>query len=457
QSQRTVSASFAALPAEARERARHRDLLILTKANSRSTVPRPGYLDYVGVKRFNASGEVVGETRFLGLYTSAAYHANPGDIPLLRRKVRGVLERAGLHPGSHSEKSLATILESYPRDELIQVPVETLYEHAMGILRRGERQRTRLFLRRDVYGRFISCLIYVPRENYNTELRVRMQQLLKQAFNGTGTEFTVHLSESVLARIHLVVRTSPDSIPGYDVRDLETRIVQIAHRWEDDLKQALVANFGEERGNALYRRFGAAFPAGYRDDHAPQSAVYDIEQMAGLDAPARLGMNLYAPPETAPGTVRFKIYHAGPPLPLPDSLPMLEHMGVRVLQERPYRIDQEGAPVWIADFTLSYAGDAELPVDAVRDLFQETFYGMWSGAIEADDFNRLVLRARLAAGEDAVLRSYAKYLRQTGFNFSQPYIQAALAAQPAIARMLVELFKRRFDPAPVADRGVRCT
>jgi glutamate dehydrogenase len=456
-SNRTVSSAFASLPQQARERARTKELLILTKANARATVHRPGYLDYVGVKRFNAAGEVIGETRFLGLYTSGAYHANPADIPLLRRKVRGVLERAGLLPGSHSEKSLASILESYPRDELIQISAGELYEHAMGILRLGERQRTRLFVRRDVYLRFISCLIYVPRENYNTELRVRMQSILKAAFNGLATEFTVHLSESMLARIHLVVRTSPDSIPEFDARTLEARIVEAAHRWEDDLKQALLENSGEERGNQLYRRFGAAFPAGYRDDYTARSAVHDAEMLGTLDSPDRLGMNLYAPSEAPPGSVRFKIYHAGSPVPLSESLPMLERMGVRVLQERPYRIEQEGTPpLWIADFALTYAGEPELQVDAVRDLFQETFEGMWNGTIEADDFNRLVLRARLAAREIAVLRAYAKYLRQTGFNFSQAYIQAALAAQPAIARLLVELFKRRFDPAPVADRGVRC-
>ncbi|HEV8096033.1 MAG TPA: NAD-glutamate dehydrogenase [Burkholderiales bacterium] len=457
-SNRTVSSAFASLPQQARERARTKELLILTKANARATVHRPGYLDYVGVKRFNAAGEVIGETRFLGLYTSAAYHANPADIPLLRRKVRGVLERAGLLPGSHSEKNLISILETYPRDELIQIAVDELYDHALGILRLGERQRTRLFVRRDFYGRFISCLIYVPRENYNTELRVRMQSLLKDAFNGVATEFTVHLSESMLARIHLVVRTSPDAIPQYDVRELEARIVQAAHRWEDDLALALRERFGEERGNQLYRRFGAAFPPGYRDDHAALSAVYDAERMAQLDSPERLGMNLYAATEAPAGSLRFRIYHAGKPVPLSESLPMLEHMGVRVMQERPYRIDEEGGtPIWIADLALTYAAEPELQVDSVRELFQETFEGMWSGAIEADDFNRLVLRARLAAREISVLRAYAKYLRQTGFNFSQAYVQAALAAQPAIARSLVELFKRRFDPTPVADRGLRCT
>jgi len=457
ESKRAVSASFASLPPEARERARIKEPLILTKANSRTTVHRPGYLDYVGVKRFDAGGEVIGEARFLGLYTSAAYHANPTDIPLLRRKVREVLARAGLMAGSHSEKTLITVLESYPRDELIQISVDELHKHAMGILRLGERQRTRLFLRRDVYGRFISCLVYVPRENYNTELRMRMQGILKQAFNGVASEFNVHLSESMLARIHLVVRTSPGKVPEYDARELEARIAQAARRWHDDLKQALLERCGEERGNLLYRRFGAAFPAGYRDEHAPQAAVYDVEMMARLESAAQLGMNLYAPPEAAPGVLRFKIYHAGSPVPLSESLPMLEHMGVRVMQERPYRIEPEGtAPLWIDDFVLTHASEGELQLEALRGLFQDTFEGMWSGAIECDDFNRLVLRAGLAAREITVLRAYARYLRQTGFNFSQAYIQTALAGNAPIARMLVELFKRRFDPAPVADRAGRC-
>jgi len=456
-STRSVSSAFASLPSEARARARARDLLILTKANARSSVHRPGYLDYVGIKRFDAAGEVTGETRFLGLYTSTAYHAHPSDIPLLRRKVQRVLEHAGLLPGSHSHKSLTSVLETYPRDELIQTSADELYDHAMGILRLGERQRTRLFVRRDFYGRFISCLIYVPRENHNTELRIRVQQILKQAFQGLATEFTVHLSESVLARIHLVVRTSPDSIPDYDARELEARIVRATHRWEDDLGQALRERFGEERGNQLLRRFSAAYPPGYRDDHAPLNAVDDAERMARLDSPDRLGMNLYAPPEAPPGSLRFRIYHAGEPVSLSESLPMLEHMGVQVLQERPYRIAQQGAlPIWIADFALTYAAEPELQLDSVRELFQQTFEGMWNGTIESDDFNRLVLRARLGAREILVLRAYARYFRQSGFNLSESYVQAALAAQPAIARLLVELFQRRFDPAPLADRGLRC-
>ncbi len=453
----TVSVSFAALPPEARVRARKKELLILTKANSRATVHRPGYLDYVGVKRFDAKGEVAGERRFLGLYTSAAYNANPAAIPLLRRKMKEVLDRAGLLPNSHSEKTLITILETYPRDELFQIPVDELFDHAMGILRLGERQRTRLFVRRDSYGRFFSCLIYVPRENYNTELRIRMQHILMQAFSGVGAEFNVHLSESVLARIHIVVRTPPGSNPEYEVRELEARLAQIARRWQDALKQTLVEHCGEERGNQLFRRYGTAFPAGYRDDYAPQNAVDDVEMMDALGAGGGLGMNLYIPAEAGPGTLRFKIFHAGAPVALSESLPMLEHMGVKVLDERPYKIEPEdSAPVWIDDFGMTFAADGELAIESVRSLFQDTFLRMWSGEVESDDFNRLVLRAQLTWREITVLRAYAKYLRQAGFTFSQAYIQSTLTNNAAIARLLVELFKQRCDPALAAGRAGRC-
>jgi glutamate dehydrogenase len=453
----TVSTSFAALPPEARERARKKELLILTKANSRATVHRPGYLDYVAIKRFNASGEVAGERRFLGLYTSSAYSANPADIPLLRHKVREVLARAGFLPRSHAEKSLITILETYPRDELFQISVDELFDNAMGILRLGERQRTRLFVRRDSYGRFFACLIYVPRENYNTELRVRIQKILMEAFGGVSCEYNAHVSESVLARIYITVRTPPGSNPEYDVRELEARVTQTARRWQDDLQRVLVERCGEERGNRLHRCYGNAFPAGYREEYVPQSAVFDVEMMDGLDAAGGLGMNLYVPAEAAPGTLRFKIYHAGSAVTLSDSLPMLEHMGVKVLDERPHRIEPEGGPpVWIDDFGMAIAGDAELQIEDVREIFQDAFRGMWSGAVECDDLNRLVLRARLGAREISILRAYAKYLRQAGFTFSQAYIQSTLASNPAIARLLVDLFRRRFDPALDAGRAERC-
>ncbi len=261
-----VSKSFAAITSEVRSLARPLELLVLTKANSRSTVHRPGYLDYVGVKRFDAKGQILGEQRFLGLFASTVHSSNSADIPLLRRKVKNVVTRAAFDPNGHRGKTLVAILEQYPRDELFQISEDELFENAIGILRLGERQRTRLFVQSDVYGRFLSCLIYVPRENHTTELRERMQLILMKAFNGISSENTVHLSESALARIQIIVRTEPGKVPAFNVREIEKEIVKAARGWQDDLHKELVAHFGEERGNQLYHCFENAFPAGYRED-----------------------------------------------------------------------------------------------------------------------------------------------------------------------------------------------
>ena len=279
-----VATSFAALPPEVRAYARLPDLLIVTKANARSTVHRPGYLDYVGVKRFDAAGNVCGEHRFLGLYTSTAYSASPADIPLLRRKTANVVARAGVALGSHAGKALLNILATYPRDELFQTSEDDLLRTAMGILHLGERQRFRLFVRRDPFERFLVCLIYAPRENYTTELREKWQAILHDAFNGTSSEFNVHLSESMLARVMITVRTTPGKIPAFDVRELEARLALAARRWDDDLKEALIDALGEARGNELFRRFAGALPAAYREDFTARAAVPDIEMMARLSA-----------------------------------------------------------------------------------------------------------------------------------------------------------------------------
>jgi glutamate dehydrogenase len=452
-----VSSSFAALPPEVRAIARRPELLVVTKSTARSTVHRPGYLDYIAVKRFDAKGEVTGEDRFLGLFTSTAYSANPADIPLLRRKTADVVARAGLAPGSHAGKALINILANYPRDELFQTPPDDLLRTAMAILHLGERQRFRLFVRRDPFERFLSCLIYAPRENYTTELRQKWQEILTEAFNGSSSEFNVHLSESALARIHITVRTRPGKIPPFDVRDLEARLIASARRWDDDLKAALIEASGEARGNELFRRFGDAFPAGYREDVAARGAVPDIEMMAKLTDERPLGMSLYRPPGVAPGTLRFRMLHLGSPVSLSDSLPMLEHMGLKVLDEHPHRVAPVAmSPVWIHDFGMISAGTSSVvEVDALNEVFEDAFGRIFRGEVENDDFNQLVVAARIPAGEIVVLRAYAKYLRQIGFALSQSFIEATLASHPDIAGALVTLFKMRFDPAQGAGAGSR--
>ena len=452
-----IAASFAALPPEVRAYARIPELLVVTKSTSRSTVHRPGYLDYIAVKRFDAKGEVCGEHRFLGLFTSTAYSANPADIPLLRRKTANVLARAGLAPGGHAGKSLVNILETYPRDELFQTPEDDLLRTAMGILHLGERQRFRLFVRRDPFERFVSCLIYAPRENYTTDLRQKWQAILVQALNGISSDFNAYLSESALARIQIIVRTTPGAIPDFDVRELETQLVAAARRWDDDLRQALIESLGEAKGNQLFRRYQNAFPAGYKEDFPARSAVPDIELIEKLGDNEPLALSLYRPLEAEPGALRFKLFNRGGPVTLSDSLPMLERMGLKVLDERPHRVTPESGPsVGMHDFgLLSSIPDTEIEIDALHAVFEDAFARVARGEVENDNFNRLVVAARMPAEEIVVLRAYAKYLRQIGFPLSQSFIESTLAANAGIASALVELFKLRFDPDQAAGAGAR--
>ncbi|MFM0339124.1 NAD-glutamate dehydrogenase [Paraburkholderia fungorum] len=421
--------------------------IFLTKANSRATVHRPGYLDYVGIKLTGADGKVTGERRFIGLYTSTAYLVSATEIPIVRRKCANIVRRAGFLPKGHLAKSLVTVLETYPRDELFQAEENQLYDIALGVLRLQEHQRTRLFVRRDRFDRFVSCLVFVPRDKYNTDLRQRIANLLADAFNGASVEFTPLLSESTLARIHFVVHAKPDGMPHVDTRELEARLVQVTRRWQDDLADALLDAFGEEQGNRLLQHYADSFPPGYRDDYPARTAVRDIELIERVQGSERLAMNLYRPIEAGPRSFRFKVYRAGQPIALSRSLPMLEHLGVRVDEERPYTIEAlDATPAWIHDFGLELADDAEFDIERVKDLFEEAFEQVWTGSIESDDFNRLVLRAQLNAREVTILRAYAKYLRQVGSTFSDAYIERAVTGNPAIARMLVELFIARFNP-----------
>jgi glutamate dehydrogenase len=458
----TLSPTFAALPPELRARAHEPRLLMLSKSNARATVHRPGYMDYLGIQRFDAAGKVIGERRVLGLYTSTAYNTNPAHIPLLRRKVAAVTERAGFLPKSHAAKALVTVLEQYPRDELFQISDDELYTTAMGIVRLGERQRIRLFVRRDMFGRFFSCLIYVPRENYNTDLRSRMQALLTEALLGTSSEFSVQFSDSPLARVLIVVRTVPGKVPSIDVREIEQRLVRISRRWGDELKQALLESAGEEHGNALFERYAHGFAAGYREDHAPRLAVHDIQQMETLVEPDALAMSLYVPLEAPPGRLRFKLFRAGQRAPLSQSLPMLEHMGVQVLEERPYDVlraggdGAAGVQIWIDDFGMTVpVGEEEFDIERLRDRFQEAFLRTWRGQNDDDGFNRLVMLAGLDWREVMILRAYARYMKQAATSFSHSYIEQALTGHPAIAAELVALFHARFDPADGSERAQR--
>ena len=439
-------AGLEALPGEVLVWLKQPTLLDISKAGARATVHRPVHMDYVGVKRFDAAGNVTGIRRFLGLLTSVAYNTSPRRIPVLRRKVARVLERADLAPNSHDEKALIHILETLPPDELFQIDEDSLYATATGILHLQERQRIALFARQDPFQRYVSCLVFVPRDVYTTELRHRFVRILEDAFGGVVSTFSTQLGDEPLARVHFIVRTTPGDLPDYDVKEIEQRLAEAGRSWRDRLQQALVARFGEAAGLARFRRFGEGFPVGYRERFGPETAMADIALLEEALATGRLAMNLYRPVEAAPDQLRFKLYRAGAPMPLSDVLPMLEHMGLRVIGEMPYELAPEDGPAWIHDFDLTLSGGGTADLRAVRGKFQEAFARLWTGDIENDGLNRLVLRAGLDWRQIVILRAFARYLRQLAIPFSQAYMEETLARHADVTARIVALFEARFDP-----------
>ncbi|MEA2407318.1 MAG: glutamate dehydrogenase [Thermoleophilaceae bacterium] len=412
-------------------------VVTLTKANARSPVHRPAFLDYVGV----------GERSFLGLYTHTAYRASPTEIPLLRRRVATVLERAAFPPGSHNEKALLEILDTYPRDELFQISDDELFDVSMGILHLGERQRLRLFARRDPFGRFFSLLVFVPRDRFNTENRRRIEAILRRATGAVSMDYTTRVSESVLVRLHFVAYVEPGLSPEIDSREVEMMLVAATRSWADDLEEALLEDLGEASGGELFQRYREAFPAAYRADWVARTALADIVHIEELPESDGLGISLYKPLEAGPRALRAKLFRAGRALMLSDVLPLFENMGVQVADERPYPISPRGTDrVWIYDFGLTYSGEGNLDADGVRESFQDTFVRVWRGEVENDAYNRLVLGAALTWREITVLRAIGKYLRQARLTYSDRYVEQALVSHPEIARLLVALFQARFDP-----------
>ena len=420
-------------------------LVLVTKAMTRATVHRPAWLDYIAVKRFDASGKVVGESRFLGLYTSKAYAAAVGDIPLIRRRVAHVMAVAGVVPESHTAKSLQVILETYPRDELLQVDTETLTDHAIGILRLQERQRTRVFLRRDPYGRFTSVLVFVPRDRYNTDLRARIGDVLFRALDGMSIEFTPMLTDHPLARIHYMVRARQQAPQHLDVGALQASIAALARRWEDDCKYALLHTHGEQHGLVLSHRFSEAFSAAYRQDFSALLAAEDAFVLHGLTPESGMAVRLYRPVDTEAGMLRLKVYSRGK-VALSDSLPVLERMGVRVLDEHPYRVSNvlDGSDFWIHDLGLQVPSGTDFGASKVR--FEHMFLQVWHAEVESDNLNKLLLVTSLDARAIAVLRAYVRYFKQIGFAFSQSYIETTLYKNAAVAQVLYALFVARFSP-----------
>ncbi len=448
--------SISAMAPEARELTLSPRILVMSKTNTKALVHRDAYTDYIGVKRFNQKGEVIGERRIIGLYTSAAYNTNPKHIPFLRHKVALIMKNSLLNPRGHAGKVLLNILETLPRDDLIQGSEEDLLEMAMGIFYMQERRRIRMFARMDVYHRFISCLVYVPKERFNTELRQNMQNVLSERFNAEEITFSTFFSESVLARIHFMIRINPKARTDFDFKEIEKKLIEIGRSWTDELQFFLSDFFGEEKANCLFMRYKNAFPAVYTASFSPRTAVFDIQHVEQLTEVLSLGLNFYRPVDEFSDNFRLKIYQYDVTIPLSDVIPIVENLGLQAISERPYLLKfPDERLAWINDFSMHYTRGSIFKIDEIRELFQNAFTKVWFGEAENDGFNQLVLAAGLDWRQVSILRMYAKYFKQISFTFSQDYIEIALSNNSLIAIKLVQLFELRFQPETIQHREER--
>ena len=444
------------LPPEALEFYASPNLLMITKSAKRSRVHRPVAMDSIGVKIYDAEGRVCAERRFMGLFTSTAYSRSVNHIPVLRRKVRHVLEQSKFTVGGHNQKALEHVLESLPRDELFQISAQDLLALSLGIINAETMQQTRLFVRRDPFERFVSCLVYLLRDRYNTDLRKRVEKILAAAFAGNCQSYAAEVGDSPLARLHFFIETTPGNIPDYNLAAIEAHIAETARSWRDQLNSEIGERFDSDHQRVLFQRYGDVFPASYKEDFSPRAASEDVARVEQVVGGETIAMSLYRRPEDDKTTVNFKIYHVDTPIPLSDLLPSLENLGLRVVSERPYRIrpakldaklDNGSHTVWVHDLTMTEQGGRNIEIAKIGPSFQETFARIWAGDAEDDGFNHLVIRTGMQWREVAILRAVSKYLRQAGIPFSQPYMEETLARNASISASLAELFVARFDPA----------
>lgn len=432
----------------------------VAKSNLRSRVHRRGFMDYVGIRRYGSDGRPCGEFRFVGLFTAEAYETPANEVPLIRHRVTRIMRRAAKAPGSHNEKRLRNILETWPRDELFQTSEDTLLSMALGVLHLIDRPRVRLFSRMDPFDRFASVLVYIPRERFDTEVCERAGAILADAYDGRVLEYYPEISDAPLARAHFIVEVTPGDHPDPDLGLVEARIADTALTWEDRF-EAVVRAGGAPAGGvrALLAKYGRAFPPGYRDQYDAIEALADIDMVEGLRADAPPRVRAFRRSEDGPRTFRFKLYLRGAAAPLADVLPILERMGLKALIEDGFRLSVQEAdgphPIWVHEFVLDDPAGQHLVFDDIREVFEEAFVAIWTRRTENDGFNRIVLELAVTWREAALVRALARYRQQSGLDPSQLVQEAALRDHPAVTRLILDLFQVRFDPAIRADLATR--
>ncbi|MDF2973873.1 MAG: NAD-glutamate dehydrogenase, partial [Microvirga sp.] len=427
--------------------------LIIAKANVKSRVHRRAHLDYIGVKLFDGNGHLQGELRIVGLFTASAYTNTTGEVPYLRHKVAKVTARAGFDPSSYAGRALLNVLENYPRDELFQIDEDTLYHFAIDIMNLSERPRVRVLARPDEFDRFVSVLVFVPKDRYDTQARLRIGQFLAGIYEGRVSASYPSYPEGPLARTHYIIGRDEGQTPQVARETLEKGISAIVRTWSDALRAALDATVGGARARALASRYGEAFSAAYREAFGAEQVIQDISLLEQLSEARPRAVDLYrreGDPETR---VNLKVFSLNQSMPLSDRVPLLENLGFRVVNERTYRVVFAGSDrVWLHDMTLERAAGGTIEIDEIQALIEAALLALFRGLAESDGFNRLVLEAGLGWRDVAMIRAFGRYLRQIQVTYAQDYIAGTLARHGAVVADLVKLFYARFDPRHEKDR-----
>ncbi len=427
-------------------------LVVMAKTNARSRVHRAVPMDAVFIQRFDEHGNVTGEHMFVGLFTSASYLQSSLKVPYLRRKIQSIIERSRFDLNSHDGRALLHILDNYPRDELFQTESDDLLKHALSIVQLQDRARVALFARKDPFGRFMTCLIYVPRERYDTETRQKIQKRLETAFKGNMSLLNIRIDDSPLARVFMTIEIQPDlKIP--DLAVLEAEICEICRSWPDHLRDNLLLAFDDHAAYRLFLRYGEAFPHPYKDSTSTADAVHDIESMERVLHENRFVVDLMAMDDS--GLLRLKLFQPEQPLVLSDVLPLIENMGLKARHMGgPYEVVPcDGcSKIYIHEFVCANSHQRTADFDAIKPLFEEAFVKLYAGELENDVFNALTLRTGLDWRQVTMLRAMARYLRQLRIPYEQEMMAATLLAHPQTTQLMAELFVTRHDPDLKGDR-----
>ena len=431
--------------------------IVVSKGDLRSRVHRAVHPDAVLVRKTDRTGRTVGLRLFVGLFTSVVYRQPIGTIPLIRRKIRGIATGSGLSLDSHDGKALTHILETLPRDELFQFGQDELHDTAVGILGLEGRRSVEMFTRRESFGRYVSCLVYLPRDRFETRLQRRVMDVLAAGFGGAVDADYIEISDDLHARMYVVIRTEPGAAFAKDVEQIRAEIVEACRAWSDDLAAELSGRHGERAGAALLARYGDAFPASWRDRYDAAATIADIARLETVFETGEIALDLLRRPGDPDDRVHFKVFIRDNALPLSDALPLLENMGFRVIDENPHEVvTGEGRTAWMHDFGMVASGGAGVDVDALREPFAEAFTRIWRNEVENDGFNALILSAGLHWRQVVVVRALCRYLRQTGIPFSESYMVETLIRNSGVTRDLVALFEAMFTPGiPDATRSRR--